>query len=111
MDLSLASTPSSTTSNFNYYVVVTQLSQPVTCFSTLNVKGNSRFLNKATCYSSLNVSGHGYGRFLSNVFCMPVSNLNINGALQCNSQSFDSNTTLLSSVSGFSTFNNDVSLL
>ncbi len=45
-DLSLASTPSNITSNSTHYVVVTQLSQPVTCFSSLNVSGNSNFLIK-----------------------------------------------------------------
>ncbi len=83
------STPSNIASNSTHYVVVTQISQLVTCFSSLNVSGNSNFFNKATCYSSLNVSG--YSRFLKNVTCM--SNLNINGALKCNSQIFDSNAT------------------
>ncbi len=33
-DLSLASTPSNITSNSSTYLVVTQLSQPITCFSS-----------------------------------------------------------------------------
>ncbi len=41
-----ASSPSNITSNSTHYVVVTQISQPVTCFSSLNVGGNSFFLIK-----------------------------------------------------------------
>ncbi len=73
-DLSLASTPSNITSNSTPYVVGTQISQPVICYSSLNMSGNSNVFNKATYYSSLNVSG--YSRFSNNVTCM--GNLNIN---------------------------------
>ncbi len=38
-DLSLASTPSNITLNSTHYVVVTQLSQPITSFSSLNISG------------------------------------------------------------------------
>jgi hypothetical protein len=43
VDLSLASTPSNITSNSTHYVEVTEKSHSVTCFSSLNVSGNSNF--------------------------------------------------------------------
>ena len=108
-DLSLASTPYNITSSSSTYVVVTQISQPVTCLSSLNVSGNSNFFNKATCHSSLNVSG--YSSFLNDVTCM--SNLSINGALKCDNQIIGNNATYLSSlnVSGLTTLSNNVTLL
>ena len=56
-DLSLAPTPPDKPSTSTNYVVVTQLTQPVTCCSSLNISGNTTMLNNATCMSSLNVNG------------------------------------------------------
>jgi hypothetical protein len=56
-DLSLAPTPPDKPSTSANYVVVTQLTQPVTCCSSLNISGNTTMLNNATCMSSLNVNG------------------------------------------------------
>jgi hypothetical protein len=56
-DLSLTPTLADKPSTSTNYVVVTQLTQPITCFSSLNVSGYTKFSNNVTCMSSLNVSG------------------------------------------------------
>ena len=56
-DLSLASTPSNITSNSSTYVVVTKLSQPITCHSSLTVSGHTTLINNVTCMSNLNING------------------------------------------------------
>ena len=56
-DLGLLGTPNGITSTSSSYVVVKQLSQPITCSSSLNVSGYTTLSNNTTMNSSLNVSG------------------------------------------------------
>ncbi len=51
------STPGNITSNSTHYVVVTQLSQPITCFSALNISGYTTLDNNVTCKSNLTIGG------------------------------------------------------
>jgi hypothetical protein len=81
-DLSLASTPSNITSNSSTYVVVTQLSQPITCFSSLNVNGYTTLNNNVTC----------------------KNNLTVDGALFCSSINSSTTTVLSSSLNSLSTY-------
>ena len=80
-DLSLATTPANITSNSSTYVVVTQLTQPITCFSSLNVSGYTSFNNDVTC----------------------MSNLTINGTLNCSSINASSTTLLTTNLNSLST--------
>ena len=50
-------TPNGIASASTSYVVVGQLSQPMTCKSSLNVSGITTLANDVSCLSSLNVSG------------------------------------------------------
>ena len=56
-DLGLLGTPNGITSTSSSYVVVKQLSQPITCSSSLNVSGYTTLSNNTTMNSSLNVNG------------------------------------------------------
>ncbi len=84
-DLAMAPTPSNiTTSSSMSYVVVKNISQPMTCMSSLNVSG----------YTTLN----------NNVTCM--NNLNINGAVFCSSINSSTTTVLTANLNSLSTYSN-----
>ena len=56
-DLGLQGTPTGYTSTSSTYVVVKQLTQPMTCLSSLNVSGYTTLLNNTTCMNNLNING------------------------------------------------------
>ena len=56
-DLSLIPTPANITSNSSTYGVVTQLTQPITCMSSLNVSGYTSFNDNLSCMNKFNVNG------------------------------------------------------
>ena len=86
-DLALIPTPANiTTSTSLSYVAVKQLSQPITCMSSLNVSG----------YTTLNDT-----ILNGNATCMGY--LNINGALYCSSVNSSTTTELTSNLNSLST--------
>ena len=57
-DLAMISTPDNiTTSTSLSYVVIKNISQPMTCMSSLNVSGYTTLNNNVTCMNNLNVNG------------------------------------------------------
>ena len=57
-DLGMMPTPANiTTSTSLTYVVVKQLSQPITCMSSLNVSGTTTLNYNVTCMNNLNING------------------------------------------------------
>ncbi len=85
-DLSLAPTPSeiiSTSTHWTHYVVVTQLTQPITCCSSLNVSGLTKFLSNAPC----------------------IGDLYVNGVLRCNYQVFNGNSIYNGAFTYYSSLN------
>jgi hypothetical protein len=82
-DLGMVSTPNNiTTSTSLTYVVVKQLSQPITCMSSLNVSGTTTLNYNVTC----------------------MNNLNINGALYCSSINSTTTTVLTSNLNSLSSY-------
>ena len=99
-DLSLASTPANITSNSSSYVVVTKLSQPITCHSSLTVSGHTTLINNVTCMSNLNINGA--------IFCSSI-NSSTTSELSSNLNSLSSYSSLnISNLQSTSTtiFNN-----
>ena len=58
-DLAIAPTPTANipTSSSPSYVILKNISQPMTCMSSLNVSGYTTLLNNVTCMSDLNING------------------------------------------------------
>ena len=54
-DLGLQGTTNGFTSTSSTNVVVKQLTQPITCLSSLNVSGYTTLLNNTTCMNNLNI--------------------------------------------------------
>ena len=74
-DLGLQGTPNGYTSTSATYVVVKQLTQPITCLSSLNVSGYTTLLNNTTCMHNLNINGTLY---CSSVNSATTTNLQAN---------------------------------
>jgi hypothetical protein len=110
-DLSLASTPGNITSNSTHYVVVTQLSQPITCFSSLNVSGYTTFNNNVTCKSNLTVDGALFCSSINSstttVLSSRLNSLSTYSYLNISNLQSTSNTIFsnLNSISTYSNFN------
>ena len=117
-DLSLASTPGYITSTSSTYVVVTQLTQPITCVSSLNVSGYTKFLNNVTCLSSLNINGTLNCNTINSSTINNLSsysNLNISNLITTTNSIFSNLNTMLNinslHVSGSSIFINNSTIL
>ena len=101
-DLAMLPTPENiTTSSALTYVVVKQLSQPITCMSNLNVSGYTTLNNNVTCVGNLSVNGVLYSSTTTNLnnnlnSISSYSNLNIS-----NIQS--TSTTIFNNLNSFST--------
>ena len=127
-DLAMAPTPDNIlTSSSLSYVVLKNISQPMTCCSSLNVSGYTTLFSNATCMNNLNINGALYCSSINSETTLGLtnnlnslstySNLNISN-LQSTSTTILNNLNSLSSCSilnvnslnviGTSVFNNDV---
>jgi hypothetical protein len=85
-DLAIAPTPTANipTSSSPSYVILKNISQPMTCMSSLNVSGYTTLFSNATC----------------------MNNLNINGALYCSSINSETTLGLTNNLNSLSTYSN-----
>jgi hypothetical protein len=85
-DLAIAPTPTANipTSSSPSYVILKNISQPMTCMSSLNVSGYTTLFSNATC----------------------MNNLNINGALYCSSINSETSTSIFNNLNSLSTYSN-----
>ena len=76
-DLGMAPTPTANipTSSSPSYVILKNISQPMTCMSSLNVSGYTTLNNNATCMSNLNVNGDFY---CTSINSTTINNLTVN---------------------------------
>ena len=83
-DLAIAPTPTANipTSSSPSYVILKNISQPMTCMSSLNVSGYTTLFSNATC----------------------MNNLNINGALYCSSINSETTLGLTNNLNSLSTY-------